>query len=217
MDQLLRATGKVARSQLPREALLRAFGVGAVTQTAGPGCRPFSTTPPTPPTQVNKDKAVGSKAEEKKDGTLAPTPSPPPPPEKTSFGNLKDEDRIFTNLYGLYDPGLKGAMKRGDWHQTKVSLALLATWQEFLPERSLIKSLLPEGSKADCKLMRGEAELEICSKGGVIRVKDQDTSEQNTFMLRWMLLILSPAPILCTLRGSLAAPVEALILIQVDF
>jgi NADH dehydrogenase (ubiquinone) flavoprotein 1 len=68
---------------------------------------------------VNKDKAVGSKAEEKKDGTAAPTPSPPPPPEKTSFGNLKDEDRIFTNLYGLYDPGLKGAMKRGDWHQTK--------------------------------------------------------------------------------------------------
>jgi hypothetical protein len=170
MDQLLRATGKVARSQLPREALLRAFGVGAVTQTAGPGCRPFSTTPPTPPTEVNKDKAVGAKAEEKKDGTAAPTPSPPPPPERTSFGNLKDEDRIFTNLYGLYDPGLKGAMKRGDWHQTKVSLsewlALLATWQEFWPERSLITPLLAEGSKADCKLMRGEAEQEICGKEG---------------------------------------------------
>lgn len=23
-----------------------------------------------------------------------------PPPQKTSFGGLKDEDRIFTNLYG---------------------------------------------------------------------------------------------------------------------
>jgi hypothetical protein len=32
-----------------------------------------------------------------------------------------------------------------------------------------------------------------------MRVKDQDASEQNTFMLRWTLLLLSPAPILCTL------------------
>ncbi|KAH0907680.1 hypothetical protein HID58_039507 [Brassica napus] len=46
-------------------------------------------------------------------------PPPPPPPEKTHFGGLKDEDRIFTNLYGLHDPFLKGAMKRGDWHRTK--------------------------------------------------------------------------------------------------
>lgn len=120
MDQLLRATGKVARSHFPREAVLRALGVGA-EQTTGFGCRSFSsTTPPTPPAEVNKDKAVGSTAEAKKDGT-APPPPPPPPPEKTVFGGLKDEDRIFTNLYGLHDPFLKGAMKRGDWHQTKVS------------------------------------------------------------------------------------------------
>ncbi|KAJ6431335.1 hypothetical protein OIU84_018759 [Salix udensis] len=38
---------------------------------------------------------------------------------KPSFGGLKDEDRIFTNLYGMQDPFLKGAMKRGDWHRTK--------------------------------------------------------------------------------------------------
>jgi NADH dehydrogenase (ubiquinone) flavoprotein 1 len=49
----------------------------------------------------------------------AGTPQPPPPPEKTHFGGLKDEDRIFTNLYGLHDPFLKGAMKRGDWYRTK--------------------------------------------------------------------------------------------------
>ncbi|KAI6694633.1 hypothetical protein NL676_022343 [Syzygium grande] len=48
-----------------------------------------------------------------------PSPPPPPPPEKTHFGGLKDEDRIFTNLYGLHDPFLKGAMKRGDWYRTK--------------------------------------------------------------------------------------------------
>lgn len=38
---------------------------------------------------------------------------------KTSFGNLKDNDRIFTNLYGRHEFGLKGAKKRGDWHRTK--------------------------------------------------------------------------------------------------
>ena len=31
---------------------------------------------------------------------------------------LKDEDRIFTNLYGWMDPGLKGAKARGDWDGT---------------------------------------------------------------------------------------------------
>jgi len=41
------------------------------------------------------------------------------PAERTVFGGLKDEDRIFTNLYGRHDPFLKGALKRGDWHRTK--------------------------------------------------------------------------------------------------
>jgi len=36
-----------------------------------------------------------------------------------TYGNLKDQDRIFTNLYGKHDPFLSGAMKRGDWHRTK--------------------------------------------------------------------------------------------------
>ncbi|XP_064652648.1 NADH dehydrogenase [ubiquinone] flavoprotein 1, mitochondrial-like [Lineus longissimus] len=40
-------------------------------------------------------------------------------PEKTTFGPLKDEDRIFTNLYGRHDWRLKGAMSRGDWYKTK--------------------------------------------------------------------------------------------------
>ena len=32
---------------------------------------------------------------------------------------LSDKDRIFTNLYGLHDWGLKGALQRGAWDQTK--------------------------------------------------------------------------------------------------
>jgi NADH dehydrogenase (ubiquinone) flavoprotein 1 len=34
-------------------------------------------------------------------------------------GNLKDADRIFTNLYCDEDPFIKGALRRGDWHRTK--------------------------------------------------------------------------------------------------
>ena len=37
---------------------------------------------------------------------------------------LKDEDRIFTNLYGWADPGLAGAKKRGDWSNTAKILKL---------------------------------------------------------------------------------------------
>ncbi len=32
---------------------------------------------------------------------------------------LRDADRIFTNLYGLQDPGLAGARARGDWDGTR--------------------------------------------------------------------------------------------------
>jgi NADH-quinone oxidoreductase subunit F len=36
---------------------------------------------------------------------------------------LQDQDRIFTNLYGLQDWGLDGARSRGDWNDTKEILA----------------------------------------------------------------------------------------------
>ncbi|KAI5481859.1 hypothetical protein MNV49_000136 [Pseudohyphozyma bogoriensis] len=45
--------------------------------------------------------------------------TPAPPPRKTTFGGLRDQDRIFTNAYMKHDHGIKGAQKRGDWHRTK--------------------------------------------------------------------------------------------------
>src|ERR1700760_1527223 len=36
---------------------------------------------------------------------------------------LQDKDRVFTNLYGLHDPLLKGARTRGDWDNTAAILA----------------------------------------------------------------------------------------------
>ena len=41
------------------------------------------------------------------------------PPKRTHFGGLKDQDRIFQNLYGHHGADLKSAMKYGDWYKTK--------------------------------------------------------------------------------------------------
>jgi NADH-quinone oxidoreductase subunit F len=38
--------------------------------------------------------------------------------------SLTDQDRIFTNLYGFQDWGLKAAKKRGDWDDTKALMAI---------------------------------------------------------------------------------------------
>jgi len=37
---------------------------------------------------------------------------------------LSDQDRIFTNLYGIHDAGLAGARRRGDWDNTAALIAL---------------------------------------------------------------------------------------------
>jgi NADH dehydrogenase (ubiquinone) flavoprotein 1 len=41
------------------------------------------------------------------------------PPKRTHFGGLKDQDRIFQNLYGQHGADLKSAMKLGSWYKTK--------------------------------------------------------------------------------------------------
>ena len=44
------------------------------------------------------------------------------------YGNLSDQDRIFTNLYKDQSPWIDGALKRGDWHQTKEILSMGQDW-----------------------------------------------------------------------------------------
>jgi len=41
---------------------------------------------------------------------------------------LRDQDRIFTNLYGIHDWRLKGARTRGDWDNTKDIIAKGRDW-----------------------------------------------------------------------------------------
>ncbi|KKA30626.1 hypothetical protein TD95_000852 [Thielaviopsis punctulata] len=40
-------------------------------------------------------------------------------PPVQRYGGLKDQDRIFQNLYGRFPPDLASARKMGDWHKTK--------------------------------------------------------------------------------------------------
>lgn len=45
-----------------------------------------------------------------------------------SYGNLQDQDRIFTNVYCDQSPFLDGALKRGDWHRTKDIITMGQDW-----------------------------------------------------------------------------------------
>ncbi|EJD35592.1 NADH-ubiquinone oxidoreductase [Auricularia subglabra TFB-10046 SS5] len=49
-------------------------------------------------------------------------------PPVRRYGGLKDQDRIFTNLYCRHDHGIKGAQARGDWHKTKEILLKGDNW-----------------------------------------------------------------------------------------
>jgi NADH-quinone oxidoreductase subunit F len=55
---------------------------------------------------------------------------------------LADKDRIFTNLYGFQDWGLKASQKRGDWDATK---ALMARGQDVIIEEIKASGLRGRG------------------------------------------------------------------------
>ena len=47
---------------------------------------------------------------------------------KRTYGGLKDQDRIFQNLYEHHGADLKSAMKYGDWYKTKEILLKGHDW-----------------------------------------------------------------------------------------
>jgi hypothetical protein len=53
-------------------------------------------------------------------------------PVKRVYGGLKDQDRIFQNLYGHHGADLKSAMKYGDWHKTKEILLKGHDWVRWI-------------------------------------------------------------------------------------
>jgi len=71
--------------------------------------------------------AEPAQAPEQQRRTFATAADVQPPPPRV-HGGLKDQDRIFTNLYMRHDHLLKGAKSRGDWHKTKEILLKGDTW-----------------------------------------------------------------------------------------
>ena len=75
---------------------------------------------PTPASVFTANSALRSFAA----GAASPPPPTPPPAAKTSHGGLKDEDRIFTNLYRQGDPFLKV------WRSVSKTIScLLSAWR----------------------------------------------------------------------------------------
>lgn len=60
----------------------------------------------------------------------------PQPPKRTKFGGLKDQDRIFQNLYGHHGADLKSAMRYGDWYKTKDIILKGHDWVRGIDLRS---------------------------------------------------------------------------------
>ena len=85
------------------KAALRSSATTSLPKTA---VRALSTTTPA--------QAVSQDGQQKR-GMATVQDAPP----VQRHGGLKDQDRIFTNLYGHHGADLKSAMKYGDWYKTK--------------------------------------------------------------------------------------------------
>jgi NADH dehydrogenase (ubiquinone) flavoprotein 1 len=69
-----------------------------------------------------------------------------PPAPKRTYGGLKDQDRIFQNLYSHHGADLKSAKKYGDWYKTKEILLKGHEWVSGTPSarRRLASTLISE-------------------------------------------------------------------------
>ena len=65
-----------------------------------------------------------------------------PPPKRTHFGGLKDQDRIFQNLYGHHGADLKSAQKYGDWYKTKEIILKGHDWVCGFSQAQIISTIL---------------------------------------------------------------------------
>lgn len=88
-------------------------------------CRTVTTSPyASLPSPLSHDTMLSTRAVSKKAGSLSRTAvrglaTVQDGAPKRIYGGLKDQDRIFQNLYGRYPADLASAKKMGDWHKTK--------------------------------------------------------------------------------------------------
>ncbi len=91
---------------------------------------------------------------------------------------LADKDRIFTNLYGFHDSGLKGAQSRGDWDGTA---AIIAKGREAIIEEVKASELRGRGGAGASTAMKwGFMPKEINPERPHYLVINADESEPGT-------------------------------------
>ena len=81
-----------------------------------------------PPAGSTVSRSPSSGTTQQSRGLATVADPPPPPPKRTKFGGLKDQDRIFQNLYGHHGADLASAKKYGDWYKTKEILLKGHDW-----------------------------------------------------------------------------------------
>ena len=110
---------------------------------------------------------------------------------------LKDEDRIFTNLYGDQSPSLEAAKKRGDWDGTK---GLIALGREKIVEEIKASGLRGRGGAGFPTGLKWSFMPKETDGGPIYLVVNADESEPGTCKDREImrhdpcLLYTSPSP-----------------------
>ncbi|KAF5853076.1 hypothetical protein GGP41_001616 [Bipolaris sorokiniana] len=99
--------------------------------------------------------------------TLATVQDTPP---KRTYGGLKDQDRIFQNLYGHHGADLKSAMKYGDWYKTKEILLKGHDW--------IISEIKASGLRG-----RGGAGFPSGLKWSFMNFKDWDKDDKPRYLV----------------------------------
>ena len=77
-------------------------------------------------TRIPTSAAIATSSTSSQTRTYATVQEGTPPPRQ--YGGLKDQDRIFQNLYGHHGADLKSAKKYGDWYKTKEILLKGHDW-----------------------------------------------------------------------------------------
>ena len=78
---------------------------------------------------------------------------------------LRDEDRIFTNLYGFEDFGLEAARARGDWDNTK---ALILKGRDWIINETKESGLRGRGGAGSRPVSSGRSCLSRRATGRII-------------------------------------------------
>lgn len=82
---------------------------------------------------------------------------------KRVHGGLRDQDRIFQNLYGHHGADLKSAMKYGDWYKTKEIILKGHDWvcNKSNPPRQRSFLIIPSRSSPRSRLLDLEVAAEL--------------------------------------------------------